>query len=86
MDIAPISGIRGDSLSVPRRTEGIAALQFELMPVPPSGERKHGSQRFSDESEPPYEDAEFIEIDEDEPEPEAASPTFQSGSHIYFVA
>jgi hypothetical protein len=34
----------------------------------------------------PYEDAEFVEIVEDEPELEDAAPVVPSGTHIYFIA
>lgn len=86
MDVIPISGIRGDSLSVPRRTEGIAALRFDLTPVAPGGEQRHGSHRHFSGEELPYEDAEFIEIVEDDPEPVEIAPEVPIGRHIYFVA
>jgi|GEM_PF-3300949 hypothetical protein len=86
MEIASVNGIQGDSLSVPRRTERIAALEFELMPVSSGGEQKHGSHRHFNGAELPYEDVEFIEIVEDEPEVEDAAPVVPSGTHIYFIA
>lgn len=86
MEVVPIGGIRGDSLSVPRRTEGIATLRFDLTPVPQGGGQRRGSHQHFSGAELPYEDAEFVEIVEDDPEPEDAPPAVPAGMHVYFVA
>lgn len=85
MDLPPISGIRGDSLATPRRTERIVAVDFEVAATASAEDEGSSSRRHAQERGLDYEDAEFIEItEENEAAPVAAAP--RGGRHVHFVA
>lgn len=83
MGIAPICGLRGDLLENPRRTEGIAAVRLQVAAVGSEGRDGSSSRQHAPDSGPDYEDAEFIEIPEED---ERVTVTPRKGGHVDFVA
>lgn len=85
MDITSISGIRGDGLEDPRRTGSIASIRFDVAGISRTPAQRGGQQQHSNQSQLPYEDAEFVEI-VDESEPEQAPAELPSGTHFRAIA
>jgi len=83
MDISPVNGLRGGSLDNPRRTGGIAVVRLEAAAAGNEVDDGSSSRRHAPDSGPGYEDAEFIEISEDD-EPVAVTP--RKGGHIHLLA
>lgn len=88
MGLPPISAIRGDGLSDPRKTGRIEAAHFDLAPVSSMPRQRHGHHGESSGEELPYEDAEFVEVIEvSEPEsPEDAIPSSSPTARFHAIA